>query len=150
MWLVALTVGLATAETVFARAEQGPAAPVSQTVRERAEALARDANKAFDRFMEEGADPRGGAAARDRYSEAKPVRAQRSIESGSDWLVRVDRSYGALIERLSEATVPNPVVDAATRQAAEREALWAKRRDAKPQTELPRPAHRKPAKPRLK
>ena len=94
-----------------------------RSARERAEDLARDASKAFDRIMGDREMP----AAEDRRpalaSETRS-RTHRDIESGSDWLSRVRRDYRALIERLSEPTVPNPVVDAAQRQKAERDALW--------------------------
>lgn len=87
------------------------------TTRERAGALAEAASRAFDRFE-----------ARQRpVVEEKPARmrlaqsgSHRDIERGSDWLARVHRNYNSLIERLSEPTTPNPVVDATRRQQASR------------------------------
>ncbi len=100
--------------------------PASTT--SRAEELARDANQAFDRFLK-GEEPRQAEPAHDGTSPqgTAPTRVRHSIESASDWLARVQRDYRAVIDRLSEPTVPNPVVDAAERQAAERAALWARK-----------------------
>lgn len=131
-WIIslALTLGASLAiSTAFAQSAtsgvDGASAPGTPS---RAEELARDANKAFDRFLK-GEDPRGAAPAPPVGVETGTAldRTRHAIESGSDWLARVQRSYRAVVERLSEATVPNPVADAAERQAAERAKLWARR-----------------------
>lgn len=121
---------LAVSPTVTARAEApGTAEPRESThegdaaQHKLAEDIARDASRLFDRVLEsrEGAQE----ARRRPWSVAQSQsQSHRTIESGSDWLARARRDYNSVIERLSEPTVPNPVVDAGQRQKAERDALW--------------------------
>jgi len=95
----------------------------ASSTRARAETLARDASEAFDQFL------RGESVSRepaDGFSIPARDGATRSIESGSDWLTRVRRDYRAVVDRLSEDTVPNPVVDAARALAAENNAVYSR------------------------
>jgi hypothetical protein len=93
--------------------------PISAETLKRADDLARGASDVFDRFAKDAAvDP---AIRVERHLDSLPP-ARGDIESASDWLARIDRDYRAVVERLSEPTVPNPVADAAQRQRAEREA----------------------------
>lgn len=88
-----------------------------------AERLAQDASRAFDRFLA-GELPSAVKPGDEKTADATTRDGSpRSIESGSDWLARTPRDYGALIERLSQPTVPNPVVDAARKFADERDAF---------------------------
>ncbi len=115
---IALAGAPAVAQTPMDKTDTNGAPPTA--TRRAAEDLARDATRAFDRYLE-------GKPLADVAPEPTPKTAQVRTplppvagESGSDWLQRIERSYGELIQRLSEPTVPNPVQDAARRQALER------------------------------
>ncbi|MGD9806019.1 MAG: hypothetical protein AB7E81_12815 [Hyphomicrobiaceae bacterium] len=111
-----------------------PTAPGS--AQDRAERLAQEASQAFDRFLL-GESP-NGTKVHPRPTTDLPVRdrSPRAIESASDWLARTQRNYDAVMERLSQPTVPNPVVDAARKFAAERELFLKGARSGETVTEI--------------
>jgi nucleoid-associated protein YgaU len=119
---VVVSAGAAHAEVSGTAELRASDAGGEAAARTRAEDLARDASRVFDQFLQQGRDG-GEGRSRTPVSVAQAP-SHRTIESGSDWLARVRRDYNSVIERLSEPTVPNPVVDAAQRQKSERDALW--------------------------